>query len=298
MSVLCKLCKEARWGDIFAHDLKSEPESSAAPTYSFVFLILKPTKCWVPLGCVCRARSNAPSCHFQELNSFLNLTLHAVQLDNNSVFCNQERTTFPQHCSLLLSPSGLLLAVSLAPGFSFWPLRQKLALLRRAAVRSQNCFLGAGKPQEGRSVLLQFHIPLWQPHQTVSFFSFLIHKKALTSSWFQKAFGTWEWFLFVVLCWFWLGCSLWLCGSSNQVSICFVGKCLRHNRNFLCMWIETFYFLLILKPLQRFFQTLMFQMCTLCLCVDSCYLFELQQKILVHVYHHLIVTSSFLLFLF
>lgn len=235
MSVLCKLCKEASWGDIFAHDLKSEPESSAAPAYSFVFLILKPPKCWVPLSCVCRAGSNAPSCHFQELNSFLNLTLHAVQLDNYSVFCNQERTTFPQHCSLLLSPSGLLLAVSLAPGFSFWPLSQKLALLCRTAVRSRSCFLGAGKLPGGQVCTSAVPYSSLITTSDSLFFSFSIHKKALTSSWFQKAFGTWEWFLFVVLCWFWLGCSLWLCGSSNQVSICFVGKCLRHNRNFLYM---------------------------------------------------------------
>lgn len=162
--------------------------------------------------------------------------------------CRKERAVFPEHCCFLFSSwLGFCLGC-------FFGIRVAVVPWKAGAVqgwvRSQACFHGAGELCKGSSG--------WEMCSTLTITTelFLFHLRCikkfsllLVSGSLWQTTGFYLWFL----CWFWLGHSLLLCGSSNQISICSVGKCVRHKRDFLCMRTEICSFPLFLKPLAWFF---------------------------------------------
>lgn len=139
-------------------------------------------------------------------------------------------------------------SVSLASGFLFCPERQELCRVQWGA-KPVHTGLGALRGQ--------FCAWLWNVlhsdnHIRTFPFSSLLNKNF---SLLLVSGSLWQTTVFYL--WFYagsdLGRSLLLCGSSNQISICSVGKCIRHKRHFLYMWTEMCCFPLFLKPLARFF---------------------------------------------
>lgn len=193
--------------------------------------------------------------------------LGATHLGNYFVFCKDEmqRRKSSFSSALLLS---VLLLTGIFLGMFLWHRGFCHALKGRSCAalsEEPSLFSWGWEALQGQLCAWLWNLLYSDNHNRTFPFSSLLNKKVQPPPGFRQPLAK-DCFLFVVLCWFWLGLSLLLCVSSNQISICSVGKCVRHKRDPLCMWTEICCFPLFLKPLAWFFSKLVSHIPSVCLC--------------------------------